>query len=101
VLTHAGAGPGWQGSPWHGVAVVATYDAPVAAPLDTPALAAATHVYWSSVAQFDAGRAHASPAAHHASGAGKTAEHIRRAGIARFTAFPSVNEWQQWTARAR
>jgi len=101
VLTHAGAGPGWQAGPWQGVTVAATYDAADAAPLDSQALSAATHVYWSSVAQFDQGRAQVSPGAHHASGAGKTADHIRAAGIRNFTAFPSVDEWQQWTAKAR
>ena len=70
-------------------------------PLDAAALRKATHLYWSSVAQFELGKAHASPEAHHASGSGKTAEHIRRAGIASFTAFPSVEEWQQWAAKAR
>jgi hypothetical protein len=83
------------------VTVAATYDAVDAAPLDTQALAAATHVYWSSVAQFDQGQARVSPDAHHASGAGKTADHIRTAGVRNFTAFPSVDEWQQWTAKAR
>ena len=101
VLTHAGAGAGWQQSAWQGVKVVPTYDAADAAPLDTAAIARATHLYWSSVSQFEQGRAHASPKAHHASGSGKTADHIRRAGITSFTAFPSVEEWQQWATRAR
>jgi len=80
---------------------VPTYDAADAAPLDTAAIAQATHLYWSSVSQFEQGHALASPTAHHASGSGKTAEHIRRAGIASFTAFPSVEEWHQWAAKAR
>jgi hypothetical protein len=38
--------------------------------------------------------------AHHASGPGKTAEHLRRADLTNFTAFPSAEEWQQWIAKA-
>ena len=100
VLTHGGAESGWQDGAWRGAQVAASYESTDAGALDVQALAAATHVYWSSVAQFDHGRSHVSPSAQHSSGAGKTAEHIRRAGIANFTAFPSVYEWQQWTAKA-
>jgi hypothetical protein len=64
-------------------------------------LATATHVWWSSVSQFEAGRAQARADAHHACGPGKTAEHLRRAGITHLTPFPSVEEWQQWLAKAR
>jgi hypothetical protein len=64
-------------------------------------LAAATHVFWSSTAQFERGRQLVSASAHHASGAGKTAEHIRGAGVRNFRAFPSVTEWRKWTAKAR
>ena len=39
--------------------------------------------------------------AWHASGPGKTAEHIRASGVRNFLAFPSVEEWRKWTAKAR
>jgi hypothetical protein len=81
--------------------VIATY-AVADAPLPPSAeLAAATHVFWSSTAQFERGRQLVSAEAHHASGAGKTAEHIRAAGVRNFRAFPSVAEWRTWTAKAR
>ena len=67
---------------------------------DAAALSAATHIYWSSTAQFERGRQFASAAAWHASGAGKTAEHIRASGVRNFLAFPSVEEWRRWTAKA-
>ena len=101
VLTHAGAEAGWQEGPWQGSAVTATYTSTDAALPDTAALAAATHVWWSSVSQFEAGRAHVRADAHHACGPGKTADHLRRAGMTQLTPFPSVEEWHQWLARAR
>ena len=54
------------------------------------ALAAATHGYWNSVAQFERGRLGTRPDAHHASGPGKTAEHILGAGVRRFPALVPV-----------
>ncbi len=60
----------------------------------------ATHVFWSSTAQFERGRQFASATAWHASGAGKTAEHIRAAGVKKFRAFPSSDEWRKWIAKA-
>lgn len=99
VLTHADAVEPWQAGSWAGANVIATYRVAADAPLDEAALRAATHIYWSSTAQFDRGRALASPDAHHASGPGKTAEHIRRAGVRHFRAFPSAEEWRRWTAR--
>ena len=101
VLTHAGAEAGWREGDWAGSAVTATYATTDAALPDTNALATATHVWWSSVSQFEAGRAQARADAHHACGPGKTAEHLRRAGITHLTPFPSVEEWQQWLAKAR
>jgi len=101
VLTHAGAEAGWREGDWAGSAVTATYATTDAALPDTNALATATHVWWSSVSQFEAGRAQARADAHHACGPGKTAEHLRRAGITQLTPFPSVEEWQQWLAKAR
>ena len=100
VLTHAGAEAGWATNAWAGAQVIPTY-ANEQGTTDTAGLATATHVFWSSVSQFDAARHLVAPNAHHASGPGKTADHIRRAGITAFTAFPSAEEWQQWAARAR
>jgi len=101
VLTHAAALQPWQDASWRGANVIATYAVREGAAPDAPGLAAATHIFWSSTAQFEAGRHLAHDAAWHASGAGKTAAHIRGAGIARFLAFPSVEEWRKWTAKAR
>lgn len=101
VLTHAGAEEGWQDGAWAGSTVLATYQSATAALPDADALAAATHVWWSSVSQFELGRALVSATAHHASGPGKTAAHIRAAGSKQFTPFPSLAEWQQWIAKAR
>ena len=101
VLTHADALEPWQAGSWAGANVIATYRVAADAPLDEAAIRAATHIYWSSTAQFERGHALAAPDAHHASGAGKTAEHIRRAGVRNFRAFPSAEEWRKWTARER
>jgi hydroxymethylbilane synthase len=101
VLTHSSAVEPWQDGSWAGANVIATYavaDSPLPASAE---LAMATHVFWSSTAQFERGRQMVGPDAHHASGAGKTAEHIRAAGVRNFRAFPSVDEWRTWTARAR
>ncbi|MET0279621.1 MAG: hydroxymethylbilane synthase [Steroidobacteraceae bacterium] len=100
VLTHAGAVEPWQASSWKGANVIATYavangDAP-----DRAALATATHIYWSSTVQFESGRGLAPAQAWHSSGPGKTADHIRHAGVRNFRAFPSVDEWRKWTAKA-
>jgi len=56
-------------------------------------------VYWSSTAQFERGWHLTSSRVHHASGPGKTAEHIRAAGVRNFRAFPSPEEWRRWTAK--
>jgi len=100
VLTHAAAVDPWQAGSWAGANVIATYSAREGALPDAAALAAATHIYWSSTAQFERGRQFASSAAWHASGAGKTAEHIRASGVRNYLAFPSVEEWRRWTAKA-
>jgi hypothetical protein len=81
--------------------VIATYAVSDTALPPSAELAAATHVFWSSTAQFERGRHLVGPDVHHASGAGKTAEHIRAAGVRNFRAFPSVAEWRKWTAKAR
>ncbi len=101
VLTHAAAVDPWAQGAWKGAQVIATYAVDDSALPDEPALRAATHVYWSSTAQFERGRGLVGATTHHASGPGKTAEHIRAAGVRHFQAFPTVAEWRKWTARAR
>ncbi|MEJ0100429.1 MAG: hypothetical protein WDO12_12125 [Pseudomonadota bacterium] len=100
VLTHAAAVDPWQAGSWQGANVIPTYSVAEGPLPDAAALAAATHVFWSSTAQFERGRQLASAKAWHASGAGKTAEHIRAAGVKNFRAFPSSDEWRKWIARA-
>jgi hydroxymethylbilane synthase len=100
VLTHAAAVEPWQALSWAGANVIATYAVSEGELPDAAALAAATHLYWSSTAQFERGRHLAHPTAWHASGAGKTAEHIRTSGVRNFRAFPSTEEWRRWTAKA-
>lgn len=101
VLTHADALAPWQDGSWAGANVIATYQLTDDASLDAAAIGAATHIYWSSTAQFERGHALTAPDAHHASGMGKTASHIRRAGVRNFRAFPSAEEWRTWTAKER
>lgn len=101
VLTHAKAVVPWTQGAWNGAQVIATYELDESSLPDEAALRAATHVFWSSTAQFERGRGLVAAAAHHASGAGKTADHIRAAGVRHFQAFPTVAEWRKWTAKAR
>ena len=100
ALTHAAAVEPWQAGSWAGANVIATYSVSDSELPEREALAAATHLFWSSTAQFERGRQFVSPTAWHASGPGKTAEHIRASGVRNFLAFPSVEEWRKWTARA-
>jgi hydroxymethylbilane synthase len=98
VLTHAGAVAGWKAG-----RVLATYrhvetaDADDNAAGGTP-LAAASHLYWHSAAQFERWRALAPRNAQHACAYGKTAERLRAAGLATVTVFPSAREWREWLA---
>ena len=102
VLTHAGAEDPWQAGRWAGADVIATYALADAANCPTAAaLAAATHVFWHSVRSSSAAAAWPVPTAHHATGPGKTFDHVRRAGVRNCRAFPSVVEWREWTAKAR
>jgi hydroxymethylbilane synthase len=101
VLTHRGAEESWRSGAWSGARAIGTYAVAEGVLPDAAGLAAATHVYWNSVSQFERGRLSTRPDAWHASGPGKTAEHIRTAGVRRFQTFPSVREWRQWTAQAR
>jgi hypothetical protein len=100
VLTHAAALEPWQDGSWAGANVIATYSVSEGELPEREALAAATHLFWSSTAQFERGRQFAHHDAWHASGPGKTAGHIRASGVRNFRAFPSAEEWRKWTARA-
>jgi len=95
ALTHADALGGWSAGQ-----AIATYrlrEAPatVAAGSGGPP-ADATHCYWHSSAQFDRWRASAPAGAHHATGPGKTFEHLRRARVQNLAMFPSVTQWRSW-----
>lgn len=100
VLTHAAAVEPWQAGSWQGADVVATYAVNDAAMTAHDGLVAASHIFWSSTAQFERGRQVANPLAWHSCGPGKTADHIRAAGVRNFRPFPSVEEWRKWTAKA-
>jgi hydroxymethylbilane synthase len=100
VLTHSGAVDPWQQGTWAGSQVLATYALGETPLPDTAALASASHVFWSSTAQFERCHRMVAGSAHHASGPGKTAEHIRASGVRNFRPFPSAEEWRRWIARA-
>ncbi len=100
MLTHEAAVDPWQAGSWAGANVIATYSVSEGELPDAKGLAAATHIYWSSTAQFERGRRFANATAWHSSGAGKTAEHIRASGVRNFLHFPSIEEWRKWTAKA-
>ncbi|HTP38868.1 MAG TPA: hydroxymethylbilane synthase [Steroidobacteraceae bacterium] len=91
ALTHVGAVEGWSECPALGTYVV---EQPGAAAGTAPSLA--THLYWSSSAQFDRWRGSVLPHAHHACGPGKTAQHLRRMDLPHLTVFPSVAHWRAW-----
>ena len=61
----------------------------------TSSPAGATHVWWHSSVQFDQWHAAAGSCVH-ACGPGKTAEHLRRAGVTGLLVFPSVRHWREW-----
>jgi hydroxymethylbilane synthase len=101
VLTHADATEPWQLGAWAGAQVLPTYSVEDHELPDSAGLASATHVFWNSTAQFERCQRLVSPSVHHASGPGKTADHIRAAGVRNFQAFPTATEWRRWTAKAR
>lgn len=91
AFTHADAVASWTECPALGTYSVEQPGAEAGTP---PALA--THLYWSSSAQFDRWRTHVLPHAHHACGPGKTAQHLRRMDVQHLTVFPSVAHWRTW-----
>ena len=98
VLTHLDAAAGWPAGE-----VIATYrhragagEAAGAAAGDAAPPADATHLYWSSGAQFERWKGRVALDARHACGPGKTCEHLRRAGVQNLTVFPQPAQWRQW-----
>jgi hydroxymethylbilane synthase len=92
VLTHADAVEGWRAGD-----VIATYRHVPRLGLDGAAPPAdATHVYWSSSAQFARWRGLLAPGVQHACGPGKTYEHLRRAGVQNLRLFPQPAHWRHW-----
>ena len=90
VFTHAGAEAQWPEG-----RVIATY-AHAAAAAGTPPPRGTTHYYWHSGAQFERWRGAVAADAHHACGPGKTAEHLKAAGVTRLSVFPSAVQWRAW-----
>ncbi|MFI4913891.1 MAG: hypothetical protein ACHQAR_01705 [Steroidobacterales bacterium] len=91
ALTYEGAEGGWPTAE-----VIATYrhlpDSGAAQPL----LSTATHIYWSSTAQFNRWRLVTRRDAHHACGPGKTYEFLRGMQLAHLNVFPSPAQWREW-----
>jgi hydroxymethylbilane synthase len=92
VFTHAGAEAQWPEG-----RVIATYAHGEAA-TGSPPPGGTTHFYWHSGAQFERWRSGVAAEAHHACGPGKTAEHLKRAGVTRLSVFPSVAQWRAWVS---
>jgi hydroxymethylbilane synthase len=93
VLTYEGATGGYEAGE-----VIATYRH---IPGDTdaqPGIAAATHLFWSSRAQFDRWHLVARRDAHHACGPGKTYDYLRTLQLPRLRVFPSAEQWREWIA---
>lgn len=96
ALTSAEAVQGWGEVP-----AMATYrHAPTGALTsregDLPSPASATHIWWHSSVQFDQWRHAVHSDCAQACGPGKTAEHLRHAGVADLLVFPSVRHWREW-----
>jgi hydroxymethylbilane synthase len=92
ALTHSEALAGWGEVP-----VLATYrHLPAAQSTAAPGPVTATQVWWHSGIQFERWRGQFPAHCAHACGPGKTAEHLRRAGVAPLTVFPSVDHWREW-----
>jgi hydroxymethylbilane synthase len=90
VFTHVGAEAQWAEG-----RIIATYEhAEAAAPAPPPRNT--THYYWHSGAQFEHWRGEVAADAHHACGPGKTAGHLRRAGLSNLSVFPSAAQWRAW-----
>jgi hydroxymethylbilane synthase len=90
VFTHAGAEAQWPSGQ-----IVPTY-AHAESEAGTPPPRDTTHYYWHSGAQFERWRAGVAADAHHACGPGKTAEHLKAAGLTRLAVFPAAAQWRAW-----
>ncbi len=99
ALTHEGALEGWEGKIG---STVATYrvDEPTGSmnPAERLAFENSTHYFWSSSTQFDSLGKLVPRDAHHACGPGKTARHLRDAGL-NPVVFPAVEEWKKWLGK--
>ena len=99
VLTHRQAIPSWSEI---GIGrVQATYSLdPINDFDDSPELrrevSAATHFFWGSFDQYQRVKKWVPEGAHHACGAGKTAQALKGTGLASLQLFPSRKEWQAW-----
>jgi hydroxymethylbilane synthase len=96
ALTHLDAARGWGE-----VQALATYRHLANGPGDgaPPADASpagAAQVWWHSGVQFERWRGKTSADCQHACGPGKTAEVLRRGGVAHLNVFPSVRHWREW-----
>ena len=90
ALTNEEAAAGWGEVP-----VLATYrHASAAEPGAGPG--DAIQVWWHSGVQFERWRAGVSADCQHACGPGRTAQTLRRAGVAAPAIFPSVHQWREW-----
>ena len=93
ALTNEESGDGWGEVP-----ALATYrHVPASQPADAhdAGPAAATHAWWHSSQQFERHRPLLVADLQHACGPGKTAEHLRAAGLA-VHVFPSARHWRDW-----
>jgi hydroxymethylbilane synthase len=92
ALTSAEAVTGWGDVP-----ALATYrHGTVPASATAPSPQGATHLWWHSSVQFDQWRSVVAADGVHACGPGKTAEHLRHAGVTQLQVFPSVKHWREW-----
>ena len=91
ALTHLDAADAWDEVP-----VFPTYRHRLDARPEGAAPTGAAQIWWHSGVQFERWRAEVSVQSAHACGPGKTAEHLRQAGVGPLTVFPSVNHWREW-----
>ncbi len=92
ALTSAEAAAGWGDVP-----ALATYrHGPTPADTSAASPEGATHLWWHSSVQFDQWRSAVAAGCVQACGPGKTAEHLRRAGVTALLVFPSVRHWREW-----
>jgi hydroxymethylbilane synthase len=91
ALTNEEAAEGWGEVP-----VLATYRHAPEPAAGACGPGTATHVWWHSSAQYERWHDQVGAGARHACGPGKTAEHLRAAGLADVQVFPSARHWRAW-----